>query len=44
MKKRLIGIITVKDNIAVQSFGYRKYLPLEKPEILAKNLDIWGIR
>ncbi len=41
-KKRLIGVITVKDNIAVQSFGYRKYLPLGKPEILAKNLDIWG--
>ena len=41
-KKRLIGVITVKDNIAVQSFGYKRYLPVGKPEILAKNLDLWG--
>ncbi len=40
--KRLIGVITVKDNIAVQSFGYNKYLPLGSPEIIAKNLDRWG--
>ncbi len=43
MMKRLIGVITVKDNIAVQSFGYQKYLPLGKPEILVKNLDRWGV-
>jgi|TARA_B110000211_G_C14071755_1_gene550307 cyclase len=42
-KKRLIGVITVKNNIAVQSFGYKRYLPVGKPEILAKNLDIWGV-
>jgi imidazole glycerol-phosphate synthase subunit HisF len=41
-KKRIIGVVTVKDNIAVQSFGYKKFLPLGKPEILAKNLDNWG--
>lgn len=41
-KKRLIGVITVKNNIAVQSFSYKKYLPIGKPEILAKNLDRWG--
>ncbi len=41
-KKRLIGVITIRDGIAVQSFGYKKYLPLGKPEMLAKNLDAWG--
>jgi cyclase len=40
--KRLIGVVTVKNNLAVQSFGYKKYLPLGKPEILIKNLDRWG--
>lgn len=41
-KKRIIGVITVKDDWAVQSFRYKKFLPLGKPEILAKNLDDWG--
>ncbi len=40
--KRLIGVVTIKDDIAVQSFGYKNYLPLGKPEIIVKNLDIWG--
>ena len=43
LKKRLIGVITVKNGWAVQSFGYRKYLPLGKPEVLAENLDRWGV-
>jgi cyclase len=42
VKKRLVGVITVKDGWAVQSFGYRRYLPLGKPEVLAENLDRWG--
>ena len=42
LKKRLIGVITVLEGLAVQSFGYKKYLPLGKPEVLAKNLDNWG--
>lgn len=41
--KRIIGMITVKNNKAVQSFGYKRYLPIGKPEILAKNLDRWGV-
>jgi len=43
LKKRLIGVITVKDGWAVQSFGYRRYLPLGMPEVLAQNLDRWGV-
>jgi len=42
-KKRIIGTIIVKNDFAVQSFGYKKYLPLGKPEILAKNLDRWCV-
>ncbi len=42
LKKRLVGVITVKNGWAVQSFGYRRHLPLGKPEILAENLDRWG--
>ncbi len=42
LKKRLIGVVTVKDGRAVQSFGYRRYLPLGKPEWLVENLDRWG--
>jgi len=42
LKKRLVGVITVRDGWAVQSFGYRRYLPLGHPEKLAENLDRWG--
>ena len=42
LKKRLIGVITVKDGWAVQSMGYRRHLPLGHPEWLAENLDRWG--
>ena len=41
-KRRLIGVITVKNGIVVQSFGYDKYLPIGRAEIVAKNLDRWG--
>lgn len=42
LKKRLIGMVTIKNGWAVQSFGYRRYLPLGKPECLVENLDRWG--
>lgn len=42
LKKRLVGVVTVKSGWAVQSFGYRRYLPLGKPECLVENLDRWG--
>ena len=42
LKKRLIGVITVLDGLAVQSIGYEKYLPLGNPSIIAKNLERWG--
>ena len=42
IKKRLVGVVTVKDGWAVQSFGYGRWLPLGKPEVLTENLDRWG--
>lgn len=42
IKKRLVGVVTVRSGWAVQSFGYRRYLPLGRPEVLVQNLDRWG--
>ena len=42
LKKRLIGVVTVKQGYAVQSFGFGRWLPLGKPEVLVENLDRWG--
>ena len=42
LKKRLIGVVTVRNGWAVQSFGYKRYLPLGRPECLVENLDRWG--
>lgn len=42
LSKRLIGFVTVKNGWAVQSFGYGRYLPLGKPEVVIQNLDRWG--
>ena len=42
LKKRIIGSIVAKRGLAVQSFGFRRYLPLGNPSLLAENLDRWG--
>ncbi|MFM1990495.1 MAG: Imidazole glycerol phosphate synthase subunit HisF [Pseudomonadota bacterium] len=42
LRKRLIGVVTVRGGIAVQSFGYRRHLPMGRPEVVAENLDRWG--
>lgn len=42
IRKRLVGVVTVKDGWAVQSFGYGRWLPLGRPEVLTENLDRWG--
>lgn len=41
--KRLIATVIIKNQQVVQSFGYRKYLPIGKPEIVVENLDRWGV-
>lgn len=42
LKKRLVGVVTVRRGLAVQSFGYRRHLPLGRPEVVVENLDRWG--
>jgi cyclase len=42
IKKRLVGVVTVRNGWAVQSIGYSRYLPLGRPEVLVENLDRWG--
>jgi imidazole glycerol-phosphate synthase subunit HisF len=42
LKKRLVGVVTVRDCLAVQSFGFKSYLPLGRPEVLIENFDRWG--
>lgn len=42
MRKRLLGAVVVRQGWAVQSFGYRRWLPLGNPECLVENLDRWG--
>lgn len=42
LTKRLIGTVIIKNNLAVQSFGYNKYLPLGNPKFVIENLDRWG--
>jgi cyclase len=41
--KRLVGVITVRENWAVQSIGYNRYLPLGRPEVIAENFDSWQL-
>ena len=42
LNKRIIAVVCVKNDIAVQSFSYQRYLPLGKPENIVENLDRWG--
>ncbi len=43
LKRRVIAVLTVKDDIVVQSIGFQKYLPIGKPEIAVEFLNKWGI-
>lgn len=43
LKKRIIANLVVKDGVVVQSIGFRKYLPVGKPDIAIEFLNQWGI-
>jgi len=43
LKKRIIGVIIVKNNIAVQSISFSRYLPLGSVVVTAEYLCKWGI-
>lgn len=40
---RLLGVISVKEGWAVQSFAYRRYLPIGDPLVLARTLARWKL-
>ena len=42
LRKRLIGVVTLRGGRAVQSFGYNRWLPLGSAERVVENLDRWG--
>jgi cyclase len=43
LKKRIIAVLVVRDGILVQSIGFRRYLPVGKPDIAVEFLNQWGI-
>ena len=43
LKKRITATLVVKDGIVVQSIGFKRYLPIGKPEIAIEYLNSWGI-
>ncbi len=43
LKRRVIAVVVVRDGVAVQSIGFKKYLPIGKPEIAVEFLGQWGV-
>jgi len=43
LKKRIAATLVMKNGIVVQSIGFKKYLPVGKPEIAVEFLNQWGI-
>ena len=43
MLRRIIGTISIRNGIAVQSIGFKKFLPIGRPEIVVEYLTKWGI-
>ncbi len=43
LKKRLIATLVIKNGLVVQSIGFKRYLPIGKPEIIIDFLNQWGI-
>ena len=40
---RIIGVINVLNNVAVQSINFNRYLPVGRPDIAISYLNKWGI-
>ena len=43
LNKRLTATVVIKNEMVVQSFGFKNYLPIGKPAIVIENLDRWGV-
>ena len=42
-KNRIISLINILDGIVVQSYQFKKYLPIGKPKIAIDYMNNWGI-
>ena len=40
---RIVGVINILNNIAVQSINYNNYLPIGRPDVAITYLNKWGI-
>lgn len=43
LKKRLAAVLTVNNGLLVQSFNFKRYLPVGAPDIAVEFLNSWGI-
>lgn len=43
LKQRIAGVVVVREGIAVQSLGFRRYLPVGRPEVVVDFLNRWGV-
>ena len=43
IKKRIIAVVPVLNNIVVQSFNFNKYLPIGRVDVTLEFLSRWGI-
>lgn len=43
LKKRIMGVVIVRNGIAVQSIGFARYLPVGRPDIVVEYLNNWGV-
>lgn len=43
LKPRIIGVVAVKNGLAVQSIGFERFLPVGRPEISVEFLDRYGV-
>ncbi len=43
LKQRIVAVLPVRNGIVLQSLGFKKYLPVGKPEIAVEHLNRWGI-
>ena len=43
LRKRLIGVLTIRGGVVVQSFAYSNYLPVGRAEYQVENLERWGV-
>ena len=43
LKTRIVAVLIVRNDIVVQSIGFKKYLPVGKASIAIEYLDQWGV-